>query len=155
MKHDHITDEEDEVEEIVEVISELGDLRGIQDGEWPNIDQFESPRLLSCLLQAGLNPEILDQDGNSLLSQCVVHPDCIRLLIERGVAVDRRSGRDNMTALMRATYKGDQECVQRLLDAGADPPLEFSNFATAMLNLDDRMEAFIEAAREDWKGNKQ
>jgi ankyrin repeat protein len=39
----------------------------------------------------------------------------------KNAAVDRRSGSDNMTALMRATYKGDQECVQRLLDAGADP----------------------------------
>jgi ankyrin repeat protein/predicted DNA-binding WGR domain protein len=154
MKHDHITDECDEVEEIVEVISELGDLSGIQDGEWPNIDQFESPRLLRCLLEAGLNPEILDKDGNSLLSQCVVHPDCIELLVERGVAVDRRSGRDDMTALMRATYKGDQECVQRLLDAGADPTLEFSKFARLMLNMDEEMKTFIESAREDWKRNK-
>jgi ankyrin repeat protein len=102
-----------------------------------------------------LNPEILDKDGNSLLSQCVVHPDCIDLLVERGVTVDRRSGSDKMTALMRATHKGDQECVQRLLDAGADPTLEFSSFAKAMLNLDDKMKAFIEAAREDWNQKKQ
>ena len=104
MKHDYITDECDEVEQIEQLVTELGDLSGIQDGEWPKIDKFESPRLLSCLLEAGLNPEITDNSGNSLLSQCVMHPESIDLLIEHGVDVDRRSGRDNGTALMRATW---------------------------------------------------
>ncbi len=103
------------------LVTELGNVSGIQDGDWPTIDKFESPRLLSCLLEAGLNPEITDKGGNSLLSQCVTHPDSIDLLIEYGVNIDRRSGRDNGTALMRATWKGDQECVQRLLDAGTFP----------------------------------
>lgn len=154
MKHDYITDECDEVEEIEGLITELGDLSGIQDREWPNIDKFESPRLLSCLLDAGLNPEITDKDGNSLLSQCVMHPESIDLLIEQGVAIDRRSGRDHGTALMRATWKGDEECVQRLLDAGANPTLEFGSFAKVMLDMDEEMSAIIATARDNWNRNK-
>ncbi len=155
MKHDYLTDEDDAVEGIEELIEELGDLSGIPDGAWPTIDKFESPRLLRCLLRAGLNPEILDKSGNTLLSQCVVHPECIDLLLEHGVDVDRRSGRNNETALMRATYKGDEECVQRLLDAGGDPTLEFSTFAKVMLDMDEEMTVVIEVARDNWKRNKQ
>ncbi len=155
MKHDYITDECDEVEEIEQLVTELRDLSRIQDGEWPKIDKFESPRLLSCLLEAGLNPEITDKSGNSLLSQCAMHPESIDLLIEHGVDIDRRSGRDNGTALMRATWIGDEECVQRLLDAGANPTLQFDAFAKVMLDMDEEMTAFIEAARDDWNRNKQ
>ena len=56
---------------------------------------------------------------------------------------------------MRATYMGDEECVQRLLDAGANPTLEFSIDAKLMLEMDDEMTEVIEAAREAWKRNKQ
>ena len=56
---------------------------------------------------------------------------------------------------MRATWKGDKECVQRLLDAGANPTLEFSPFAKVMLNMNSEMTAVIEEARDDWKRNKQ
>ncbi|MCS7465151.1 ankyrin repeat domain-containing protein [Stieleria sp. ICT_E10.1] len=154
MKHDYITDQCDEVEEIEQLVTELGDLSGIQDGEWPKIDKFESPRLLGCLLEAGLNPEITDKGGNSLLSQCVMHPDSIDLLIEHGVDVDRRSGRDNGTALMRATWMGDEECVQRLLDAGANPTLEFTSFAKVMLEMDEEMTEIIESARTGWNRKK-
>ncbi|MFN3153051.1 ankyrin repeat domain-containing protein [Bremerella sp.] len=154
MKHDYITDECDEVPEIVEVIEQLGDLSSIQDGQWPQIDKFESPTLLSSLLEAGLNPEILDKGGNTLLYQCVVHPDCIDLLVERGVDVDRGSGRSNETALMRATYVGEEDCVERLLAAGADPTLEFTSFAKVMLGMDEEMTAVIETARAKWKPGK-
>ena len=84
-----------------------------------------------------------------------MHPDCIDLLLERRVTVDRRSGRDRATALMRATWMGDEECVQRLLDAGANPTLEFDSTARAMLDMDEQMNAIIEAARVDWSQNRQ
>ena len=83
-----------------------------------------------------------------------MHPESIDLLIERGVAIDRRSGRDHGTALMRATWKGDEECVQRLLDAGANPTLEFGSFAKVMLDMDEEMIAVIETARNNWNRNK-
>jgi ankyrin repeat protein/predicted DNA-binding WGR domain protein len=158
LKHDYFYEGFDGFDEIGELITELGDLSGIQDGKWPNIDRFEDPRLLRSLLDAGLNPEITDGSGNSLLSQCVGNPECIDLLLERGVAVDRRSGRDHETALMRAAYKGDEECVERLLAAGADPTLEFSSFARVMLSMDRQMTAIIETARENWirgKGKRE
>lgn len=61
-----------------------------------------------------------------------------------------RSGKHQEIALMRAAYKGDAECIQRLLDAGADATLEFSSFAKVMLNMDQEKLALIEAAREAW-----
>ncbi len=154
LKHDYFYEGFDGFDEIGELITKLGDLSGIQDGQWPDIDRFEDPRLLRSLLDAGLNPEITDGSGSSLLRQCVGNLECIDLLLERGVAVDRRSGRDHETALMRATYKGDEECVDRLLAAGADPTLEFGSFARMMLSMDRQMTAIIEAARENWNRDK-
>jgi ankyrin repeat protein len=154
MKHDYIPEGGEEYDQVAELITELGDLSGIQDGEWPHIDRFEDPRLLGALLDAGLNPEITDKKGGSLLRQCVGHPECIDLLVEQGVDIDRRSGRDDETALMRATYVGDEECVERLLEAGANPSLEFSPFAKVMLDMNEEMIEIIEAAREDWNRNQ-
>jgi len=153
LMHDYIPEEFEQIEEIEDLITELGDLRGIQDSEWPQIDRFEDPRLLRALLAAGLNPEITAKDGRSLLGQCVMSPECISLLLERGIDVDRRNSSDGETALMRATYKGDQECVKRLLSAGADPTLEFSPFAKVMLSMNKKMTALIDAARIDWNRN--
>lgn len=149
LQHDYIPEEFDQVEEIEIVIAELGDVSGIQDGQWPNIDRFEDPRLLRSLLAAGLNPEITAKGGRSLLCQCVMSPECIGLLVEQGVAIDR-CDEGGETALMRATYMGDEECVQRLLAAGADPTLEFTKFAKVMLGFRAKMTAYIESARDDW-----
>lgn len=150
MRHDFITDQCDEVQEIETLIDDLGDLSGIQDGKWPKIDKLQSPRLLAALLTAGLDPEITDRSGISLLCQCVSDPDCIDLLVRHGVDVDRRSGKRQATALMVATWKGDQECVERLLRAGADPTLEFDAFSKVMLGMDEDMTALIESARRRW-----
>jgi predicted DNA-binding WGR domain protein len=150
LKHDYIPEEFEELAEIEEVVAGLGDLSGIADGEWPDIDRLENPDLLRCLLDAGLNPDITAKDGSSLLSQCVQSLDCLDLLLERGAAVDRRTSDDDETPLMRAASVSDEECVQRLLNAGADPTLEFTPFAKTMLNMKTKMKALIEAARADW-----
>jgi ankyrin repeat protein len=150
MKHDYIPEDFEEREEIEEFIAELGDLSGIRDGEWPSIHRFECPRLLDCLLEAGLNPEITDKEGNSLLSQCVLNSECIDLLLERGADIDRRSGKHNETALMRAVRMGDKDDVAYLLNAGANPTLEFSSTAKFFLNMDAQKTALLEAARVDW-----
>lgn len=154
LKHDYIPEEFEELAEIEELVAELGDLSGIADGEWPKIDRLENPDLLRCLLDAGLNPDITAKNGSSLLSQCVQSLDCLDLLLERGAAVDRRSSDDEETPLMRAASVSDEDCVQRLLNAGADPTLEFTPFARAMLRMDEEMTELIEAARADWKRNK-
>lgn len=148
MKHDHIQENEI-IDGVEELVAELGDISGIEDGQWPAIDKFEDPRLLKILLDAGLNPEITDKSGKTLLSQCVSHPDCIDLIVNKGVEVDRRYDKAE-TALMRAVYVGDKECVQRLLDAGANPTLEFTGFAKVMLRMNEKMSAFMEAARVKW-----
>lgn len=150
LKHDYIPEEFDELAEIEELVAELGDLSGIADGEWPKIDRMENPDLLRCLLDAGLNPDLTAKDGNSLLYQCVRSLDCLNLLLERGAAVDHRTSDDKETPLMRAASVSDEECVQRLLNAGADPTLEFTRFAKVMLSMKEKMTAIIEAARADW-----
>jgi len=148
------TDECEEIDELEELITALGDLSGIKDGKWPAIRSLESPRLLHCLLDAGLNPEITDKDRKSLLCQCVVHPECIDLLLEKGADIDRRSGREDVTALMQAIHQGDKECVEWLLDAGADPTLEFISFTETMLSLYGQIDAIIKTARKNWKPTK-
>jgi hypothetical protein len=148
LQHDHIQEGE-VIDGVDELVAELGDISAIQDGQWPTIDKLEHPQLLRTLLDAGLNPEVTDKAGNTLLCQCVSHPDCIDLLVKRGVNVDRRNAKDE-TALMRASYVGQPDCVQRLLDAGANPTLEFSSFAKVMIGMDQEMNAFIESARAKW-----
>ena len=154
MKHDYLTDECPEIPELEETIAALGDLSSIKDGEWPNIDKLESPRLVHALLQAGLNPEIVDKGGKTFLCQCVSHPECIALVLEKGVDIDRRCGKGGQNALMRATYVGDEDCVEVLLEAGADPTLEFDAFSQTLLEMDDEMTEIIEEARANWKPKK-
>jgi len=155
MKHDYLTDECPEIPELEEVIAAIGDLSPIKDGEWPNIDKLESPRLVRRLLKAGLNPEITDKAGKSLLCQCISHPDSIKLIASKGVNLDRRCGKDKETALMRATYVGDEDCVKALLRAGADPTLPFSSLAETLLEMDEEMTEIIEEARANWKPKKR
>ncbi len=100
-----------------------------------------------------MNPEITETDQHSLLWQCAGNRECIDLLVDQGVNIHRRSGSDAETALMRATYKGDEECVKRLLAAGADPNLEFTRFANVMLEMDEAMTALIDTAGIDWNRN--
>ena len=150
LKRDCVSEEFEEVKEIEELITELGDLSGIEDGEWPKIHRFDNPRLLRRLLEAGLNPEITDKEGNSLLCQCVMNAECLDLMLDQGVAVDRRSGRDDETALMRAVGFGSEVCIKRLLDGGANPTLEFVGFAQTILKMNEKKNAIIEPARADW-----
>jgi predicted DNA-binding WGR domain protein len=153
MKHDFFPEYFDEIDEYLSVIADLGDLSGIKDGEWPAIDRFECPRLLKSLLDAGLNPEIFDKKGNTLLFQCVGHPDCIDLITKLGVDVDRRKS-GNETALMRATYKGNEACVKSLLKAGANPTLEFCGLAKVFLSWKKEMSNLIESACKKWQPPK-
>jgi hypothetical protein len=143
----------DKIEEILQVVGELGDVSGIQDGEWP-FNNISSPAVVRCLLQAGLNPEIADTEGHSLLWQCAGSPECVDLLLERGVKVDRRSGGDFETALMRAIYSQCLPAVERLLKAGANPTVRLSWPIADKLKANAKLRKQIEKAREDWKAIK-
>jgi hypothetical protein len=121
VKHEHTPEK---VKEIEQVVQELGDLSGIQDGAWPFIN-IDNPRVVRCLLEAGLSPEITDADQHSLLWQCAGSRECVDLLLQRSVKVDRRSGGDFETALMRAIYLEDIPAVQRLLEAERIRPCDW------------------------------
>ncbi len=153
LKHDRILENEI-IEGLPEMIAAVGDISGIKNGQWPVIDKFEDPQLLASLLNAGLNPNITDKKGNPILSQCTPHPDCLRLLVKAGAKVDMPN-REGETALMRATYVGDIDCVKVLLDAGANPTIEFTPFARTMMEFDEEITAFIERARKKWKAKRR
>jgi hypothetical protein len=71
--------------------------------------------------------------------------------VKRGVDVDRRCGKENSTALMRATWIADDDaCVKRLLKAGANPNLEFGPFDKVMMSMNEEMEELIEKAKKKW-----
>ena len=86
LNHDHTPAV---IEQIEQVVQELGDLSGIQDGKWP-FNNIRSERLLRCLLDARLNPEILDTEQQTLLWQCAGSAECVDLLVKRGVDLERR-----------------------------------------------------------------
>ncbi|MCR9197670.1 MAG: ankyrin repeat domain-containing protein [Planctomycetaceae bacterium] len=147
--HDWIQEGE-HIQGLEEIIAGLGSLKKLKKGQWAELDKFEDPHLLGVLLTAGLNPNITTKSGNTLLRQCVSHPDCIKQLVKAGAKIDQPN-EDGETPLMLASYQGEQDCVQALLDAGADPTREFSQFAQVLLNMDEEMTAFIESARQKWK----
>jgi ankyrin repeat protein/predicted DNA-binding WGR domain protein len=153
LMHDRILENEI-IDGLPEMIAAVGDISGIENGHWPAIDKFEAPQLLASLLNAGLNPNITDKKGNPILHQCAPHPDCLALLLKKGANADGANSKGE-TALMRAAYVGDIDCVQVLLDGGADPTVEFTPFARVMIGFNDEMKAFIEKVREKWNAKKQ
>jgi hypothetical protein len=136
------------------MIEAVGDISGIENGQWPAIDKFEDPQLLASLLSAGLSPNITDKKGNPILYQCGSHPDCLALLLKAGANPDGASSKGE-TALMRAACVGDIVCVQVLLDGGADPTIEFPPFTRVMIGFSDDMTAYIEKARKKWNARKK
>lgn len=153
LKHDRILENEF-IEGLPEMIAAVGDISGIPKGQLPAIDKFEDPGLLSRLLSAGLDPNIIDKKGNPILYQCVTHPDCISLLLKAGAQVDLPN-RQGETAFMRAAYDGDFDCVELLLKSGANPTIEFTPWAKTMLEFDREMSEFIEKTRKKWKAKKR
>jgi ankyrin repeat protein len=108
-----------------------GDLSFIRSGQLP-YDLLHNRPILRLLLDAGLNPNMHDRDGHSLLWLAVGKADCVTLLLDRGADVNLRNTEvDGETALMRAAWLGDVKCVRLLLARGADPLLKtrFGNTA--------------------------
>jgi len=151
MERYYLSDECEDVEELEVLIEAIGDLSGVQNGDWPVVGRFESPRVLYALLEAGLNPELTDKVGKSLLCQCVMHPECIELLLECDVEIDRRSGPQARTALMEAACRMSGDSVELLLNAGANPTLEFVPGSKALPGIYNDMFQRIVGARKEWK----
>lgn len=79
---------------------------------------------LSGLLEAGLPPNLTNDNGDTLLMLAAYqdHPTTVRLLIERGADTARVNDR-GQTALGAAVFRRSPASVRSLLDHGADPDL--------------------------------
>jgi len=142
------------IEQIEQVVRELGDLSGIQDGEWP-FTNIDSARLLRCLLDAGLNPEILDTEKQTLLWQCAGSAECVDLLVKRGVDIERRSCLDRReTPLMRALFVKSVPGAKRLLAAGANPTVRLPWWITSKVKGNKELSKLLDSAIKKWKSKK-
>jgi predicted DNA-binding WGR domain protein len=138
------------VKEIKRLVKELGDLSGIEDGQWPFVN-FSSSDVLRCLLDAGLNPEITDTEGQSLLFQSACSPECVEMLADRGVDLDRRSGANGFTALMRAIFLQRTAPAIRLIELGANPCFRLDRFTGDRLKSNSELARFLAKAQKNWQ----
>ncbi|WP_211291165.1 ankyrin repeat domain-containing protein [Kineococcus xinjiangensis] len=79
---------------------------------------------LAELLDAGLPVNLTNSGGDTLLILAAyhVHPETVRMLLERGADTARVNDK-GQTALAAATFRRSREVVADLLAAGADPEL--------------------------------
>jgi ankyrin repeat protein len=106
------------------------------------------------LLSKGADPNARDEKGNTPLYYGVETRtgipglDIVKLLLERGAAVDDRNS-GGATALLRAVEAGKREEASLLLSLGADPNLADENGKTplsaARESKDDQMIALLSA----------
>jgi hypothetical protein len=110
-----------------------GDLSFIKSGQLP-FDLLQDRPVLRILLDAGLDPNLHDRDGHSLLWLAVGSAPCLSLLLDRGADVDLRNTEVyEETALMRAAGLAHAASVRVLLARGADPRLK-DYFGTTVLS---------------------
>ena len=80
---------------------------------------------ITVLLKAGADPNIADADGDICLHDAVRRDnskEVIQAIIDHGADVNA-TNQDNCTALMFACHKGNEEIINILLKAGADPSI--------------------------------
>ena len=77
---------------------------------------------LAILLQNGLNPNLSNHRGDTLLMLASYHNsiDCVRLLLAHHADVDKVNDK-NLTPLAGVCFKGYVEVARMLLQAGANP----------------------------------
>jgi len=77
---------------------------------------------LEQALTAGLNKDLRDAKGNTLLMLASYHgrTEVVKLLLKAGASVDLRNDK-GQTPLGGVAFKGHVEIATLLLDAGADP----------------------------------
>ena len=83
------------------------------------------PRAVTCLLEAGANPNKCDADNRYPIHEAVSNnlTDILRLLLEAGADTEVRDA-DSWSPLLVACYLGLKDCVQLLLEAGAEPGVQ-------------------------------
>ncbi|TLD86157.1 ankyrin repeat domain-containing protein [Helicobacter sp. MIT 05-5294] len=81
---------------------------------------------LETLLKNGLNPNLTNHKGDSLLMLASYHNslECVKLLLQYKAEVDKANDK-NLTPLSGVCYKGYAEIARLLLENGANP--DFKN----------------------------
>lgn len=109
-------------------------------GKTPEGAEYSAAQRLQALLDAGLDANLSNEEGNSLLMLAAYNgqTDLVEILLGHGAAVDQMNDR-GQTPLAGAVFKKDIATVQVLVSAGADPQAGGpSALATAqMFQLDD------------------
>lgn len=86
---------------------------------------YGSNEALGVLLQRGADPMVSTESFGSLLYAAVFEneTDTVRLLLSMDLGIDVQAGRasDRATPLHMAHWNGDQEIIDMLLEADADP----------------------------------
>jgi uncharacterized protein len=89
--------------------------------------------VMSLLLDTGLDPNLLDSRGFSLLMIAAYsdQAEMVRLLAGRGADPDLPDPSGN-TPLIGTGFKGSVEVARSLLESGADPSIKNKDGATAL-----------------------
>ncbi len=115
-----------------EIASLGGDLSFIKSKKLPFVN-FRTENILILLLEARLNPNLLDQEGQSLLWLSTWNVKSLAALLERGADVNIVN--DDVfkeTALIRASWTHEIESVRFLLERGANPRIRTFFGGTAL-----------------------
>ncbi len=77
---------------------------------------------LAAYVDSGVPVELTDAAGNTLLMLAAYHGQAagVRVLVQRGACVDALNDR-GQSPLAGAVFKGEDDVVAALLEAGADP----------------------------------
>lgn len=88
----------------------------------------EAAHMLDLYLENGVDPDLSNQDGNSLLMIAAYsgNREALDVLIKHRADVNKLNGR-NQSPLAGAIFKKEDEIIDRLITAGADPLLGTPN----------------------------
>ena len=80
---------------------------------------------LEIMLNAGLNINLANHKGNTLLMLAAYHNniEVVKMLLERGAKVDKKNDK-NQTPLAGVCFKGYTDMAKLLLEYGADPDID-------------------------------
>jgi ankyrin repeat protein len=95
--------------------------------------QYNLPLCLRVLLDGGASVDCTDKEGNTpLMLACIGgHRRCTSLLLEREASVNAANTTNLKTALHLASQHGHTDCVDILMDFGADAKMTDSGGLTA------------------------
>ena len=95
--------------------------------------ESDNSRILHAMLDRGLDPNLVDSHGESLLIRASLrgHLGAVKILIKKGASLDAGSSEQKITALMAAAIGNHPGVVKELLSRGANPNIADSTGRTA------------------------